>query len=157
MTSVWPEYRDKIAGGWKCISYEMFDCSGAERKLLAKPHGENPLGRVSISQGGWLAAHLIRPDRINSMKSGKPWQMAPDDEVAHVARGMSMYCGYFQLFKDDAGGLYWRTKVEVSTDPSRIGGIEERKVILEEGNGKQYMILEPKQDMLLEVCASGAT
>lgn len=151
MANVWPEYRERIAGGWKCISFEMFDTSSGEKKLLAKPHGDNPLGRVSISQGGWLAAHLARPDRMQSLPSGKPWQTAPDSEVAHVARGLSMYCGYFQLFKDDAGGLYWQTKVEVSTDPARIGGIEERKVILQEENGKQFMILEPKQDMLLDV------
>lgn len=130
----------------------MFDCSGGERKLLAKPHGDKPLGRVSISQSGWLAAHLARPDRMKALPSGKPWQTAPDADIAHVARGLAMYCGYFQLFKDADGGLYWQTKVEVSTDPARIGGIEERKVILQEENGKQYMILEPKQDMLLDVC-----
>ncbi|CZT14996.1 uncharacterized protein RCC_00913 [Ramularia collo-cygni] len=128
----------------------MFDCSSGERKLLAKPHGDSPLGRVSISQGGWLAAHLLRPDRVAALPSGKPWQVAPDADLAYVARGMSMYCGYFQLFKDDTGGLYWQTTVEVSSDPSRIGGIEERKVILQQEGGKQYMILEPKQDMLLD-------
>lgn len=151
MTSVWPEYRDQIAGGWKCISFELFDCSSSERKLLAKPHGENPLGRVSISANAWLAAHLSQPDRVNAWKSGQTWQSATDAEIAHVARGMAMYCGYLQLFKDDEGGLYWQTKVEVSSDPNRIGGIEERKVVLQEENGKHYMILEPKQDMLLEV------
>lgn len=152
MASIWPEYRDKIAGGWKCISYEMFDISSGERKLLAKPHGDEPLGRVSISQGGWLAAHLLRPDRVNALKEYKALQEAPDAKLAHVARGTSMYCGYFQLFEDDEGGLYWQTKVEVSSDPNRVGGIEERKVILQEEDGKQYMILEPKQDMLLDVC-----
>lgn len=153
MTSLWPEYRAKLAGVWKCISYEMFDCSSSnnERKLLAKPHGENPLGRVSISPNAWLAAHLLRPDRVDSLQSHSSSQKAPDAELAHVARGMAMYCGYFQLLRDVEGGLYWRTEVEVSSDPNRIGGIEERKVVLMEEGGRQVMILEPRQDMLLDV------
>lgn len=152
MTSAWEEYSRKIAGGWKCVTYEMFDNTGEERKLIAKPHGETPLGRVLISPNGWLAAHLARPDRMQKARSGQPWQTAPDQDLAYVGRGLSMYCGYMKLFKDDNGGLYWQTKVEVSTDPNRMGGIEERKVALFEENGKSYMILEPKQDMLLDVC-----
>lgn len=152
MENVWSEYADAISGVWKCVSYEMFDSSGEERKLIAKPHGENPLGRVSLSRNGWLAAHLARPERMHRLRSGKPWITAPDKEVAYVARGLSMYCGYLQLFKDENGSLYWQTKVEISTDPGRMGGIEERKLTLLEEDGKKFMVLEPKQDMLLDVC-----
>ncbi|CAK3789891.1 Hypothetical predicted protein [Lecanosticta acicola] len=150
MSNAWQEYRDRISGGWKCISYEMFKISGAEKTLVAKPHGETPLGRVYISPQGWLAAHLARPERMEKAKSDQPWQTASDEQVAYVGRGLAMYCGAMQLFKNDDGSLYWQTKVEVSTDPNRMGGIEERKVILSHENGKEYMTLEPKQDMLLD-------
>lgn len=149
--NVWNEHRTRIAGGWKCVSYEMFDNSGPERTLIAKPHGENPLGRVSISRNGWLAAHLARPERMHKLRSGKPWQTAADKEVAYVARGLSMYCGHLKLCQAEEGGLYWPTLVEISTDPNRMGGIEERKVTLLEEDGKSYMVLEPKQDVLLDV------
>ncbi|KXT17680.1 hypothetical protein AC579_9052 [Pseudocercospora musae] len=150
MTEVWDQYKDVLVGCWKTISYEMFEVKGSERKLVAKPHGETPLGRVSISPQGWLAAHLARPDRTSPLPSGKPWMTAPDHEVAHVARGLSMYCGYMKLYRNSEGQLYWQTRVEVSTDPSRMGGIEERKVTLVDEGGKTFMTLEPKQDMLLE-------
>ena len=150
--NVWPEYRDIIAGGWKCVTYEMFDGAGPDKKLIAKPHGDDPLGRVVISRNGWLSAHIARRDRMGPLPSGKPWQTGEDSEVAHVARGLSMYCGYLQLFKDDEG-LYWQTKVEVCSDPYRIGGLETRRLEYFEENGKMYMVLQPKQDMILEVSA----
>lgn len=62
-----------------------------------------------------------------------------------------MYCGYFQLFKDEEG-LFWQTKVEISSDPGRMGGVEERRVEMYEEGNKTFMILRPKQDLILEVC-----
>ena len=148
--NIWPEYRDKIAGGWKCITYEVFDGSGADKKLIAKPHGDDPLGLVLISQNGFLSAHIARRDRMGPLPSGNPWQMGEDKEVAYVARGLSMYCGYLELFKDN-DGLWWQTKVECASDPNRMGGLEVRRVNYFEEDGKQFMILQPKQDMILEV------
>lgn len=151
MTEVWEEYKSTLVGCWRTVSYEMFEVGGSERKLLSKPHGDNPLGRASISPKGWLAAHLARPELMKPLPSGKPWLTAPAEEIAHVARGIAMYCGYFKLYKNSEGQLYWQTKVEVSSDPARMGGIEERKVTLVDEGGKTYMILEPKQDMMLDV------
>lgn len=150
MSDLWNEYRDKIAGGWKCIAFEMYDGSGPEKKLISKPHGDHPLGRVIISRNGYLSAHIARDDRMGPLPSGKPWQLGEDKEVAHVARGLSMYCGYIELFKDDQG-LYWQTTVEVCSDPNRKGGLEVRRIEFVEEGGKTYMVLQPKQDMILEV------
>ena len=152
-TNIWPEYRSKLAGVWKCISYEMFDGSGPDKKLIAKPHGDEPLGSASISPKGWLSAHIARRDRMGPLPSGNPWQTGEDKEVAFVARGISMYCGYLELFKDEEG-LYWQTKVECASDPSRLGGLEVRRVSYSEENGKAYMVLQPKQDLILEVSAT---
>lgn len=94
--------------------------------------------------------------------------------------GLAMYCGYLKLYRrsgeegGEEGELYWRTVVEVSSDSSLIGGVQERKVVFEEmerkkkkssdsdGGGSDggqqeeeksyYMILEPKQDWIMEVC-----
>ncbi|KAK3722379.1 hypothetical protein LTR37_002370 [Vermiconidia calcicola] len=147
--SLWPQWRDKIAGGWKCITYEMFDGSGPDRKLTAKPHGDDPLGRVLISSNGFLSAHIARRDRMGALPSGNAWQLGEDKEVAHVARGLSMYCGYLELFEDEEG-LFWKTKVEICSDPNRFGGFEERRIEYFEEDGKAFMVLQPKQDMVLE-------
>lgn len=148
--NVWPEYRDRVAGLWKCVSFEVFNGSGADKELVAKPHGDTPLGRVQIGPNGFLTAHMAKPERMNPLPSGKAWQEGEDAEVAHVARGTSMYCGYLELLKDQEG-LYWQTKVEVSTDPSWIGGLQVRRVKLVEEGGKAFMVLQPKNDMIMEV------
>ncbi len=148
--NIWPDYCDKLAGGWKCITYKLFDGSGTDKKLIAKPHGDEPLGRVLISHNGYLSAHVARRDRMGALPSGKPWQLGEDKEVAYVGRGLSMYCGYLELFRDDEG-LYWQTTVEVCSDPSRIGGKEERRAEYWEESGKAFMVLQPKQDMVTEV------
>jgi len=63
-----------------------------------------------------------------------------------------MYCGYFELFEDEEG-LGWRTRVEVSSDPGRVGGFEERRVGFEvEDGGRRMMVLRPTGDMVMEVC-----
>ncbi|KAK3116283.1 hypothetical protein LTR53_003535 [Teratosphaeriaceae sp. CCFEE 6253] len=148
--NVWRKYRDRIAGVWKTISFEVCDGTGPDKKLVAKPHGDKPLGRVQISPQGYLSAHMARPDRMASpLPSGKSWQEGGDAEVAHVARGSSMYCGYLELF-EDGEGLFWQTRVDVSTDPSRMGGLEVRRAELSEEGGKQYMTLQPKNDMVME-------
>lgn len=82
--NIWPEYRDKIAGGWKCLSFEMFDGNDpASRKLIAKPHGDNPLGRVLISRNGFLSAHVANPQKLKPLPSGKPWSVViPTIEIS---------------------------------------------------------------------------
>jgi len=155
--NIWNQYRDKLAGGWKLISYEVFDGNGPDKKPVAKPHGDAPLGRVLLSPNGFLSAHMSKPDRVNKqLPSGKSWVQGDDGKVAHVARGHSTYCGYLELFADDDGELWWQTRVEVSSDPSRMGGLEVRRVrYLEEGD-KAYMVLQPEKDMVLEVGATVA-
>lgn len=77
-----------------------------------------------------------------------------DTEVAHVARGLSMYCGYMTLLENDKG-LCWQTRVEVASDPVRVGRIAERQVriIEEEGLAGKNVVLElsPRQHMLTDV------
>ncbi|KAF2765148.1 hypothetical protein EJ03DRAFT_331197 [Teratosphaeria nubilosa] len=149
--NLWPKYADKLAGGWKCISFEVFDGTGPDKKLVGKPHGDEPLGRVLLSPTGFLSALMAVPQKINApLPSGKSWQEAPDAEVANVARGLSCYAGYLQLFEDDEG-LYWETKVDVATQPANMGSKQVRRVKYFEENGKAYMILQPVNDMVMLV------
>ena len=127
----------------------VYDGEGEGKKLLAKPHGDEPLGRVLLSRNGFLSAHMARPERMKPLPSGKQWQTGEDAEIAYVARGLSMYCGYLKLYEDEQG-LYWQTRVEVCSDPARMGGIEERRLKYFEEDGKPYIELRPKQDMILE-------
>ena len=147
--NIWSQHASRLAGGWKCISYHMYDSDSPSAKLIAKPHSDTPLGRVLISPSGYLSAHVARPDLLKPLPSGKPWQTGGDEEVAKVARGLSMYAGYLKMYEDEKG-LYWKTKVEVCSDPSRLGGFEERRVRWWEEGGKEYAELRPKQDLVLD-------
>jgi hypothetical protein len=151
--SLWTTHRPALTGVWKCVSFELHDPKG---NLLAKPHGEHPLGRVQISPNAYLSAHVANPERMKGpLPSGKTWQEGEDAEVARVARGCSMYCGYFEMF-EDGEGLFWRTRVEISSDPSRVGGVEERRVGFEEEGvgGRRLLVLRPTGDMTMEVSSS---
>ncbi|KAK0932532.1 hypothetical protein LTR29_015909 [Friedmanniomyces endolithicus] len=170
--NVWPTYSSRIAGVWKTISFEIHSPTDPNA-VLAKPHGDKPLGRVQISPLGYLSAHMADPQRMSSAlpsgPSGKAWVQAGDVEVAAVARAVSTYCGYLELFEGSPGGeggqgggeegqgkgeeskgLWWQTRVDVSSDPSRMGGLEVRNVELMDEGGKQFMVLRPKNDMVLE-------
>lgn len=169
--NLWTLYSPLISGGWKCLSFNLFSKSHPP-KLLAQPHGPTPLGRLYISPRGWLAVHLAAvPDRDVAIDKKK-------EDHGNVNGGLAMYCGYLKLYRrredDGEGELYWRTVVEVSSDSNLIGGVQERKVVFEEmerkkkksggdsgGSGSDggqeeeksyYMILEPKQDWIMEVC-----
>lgn len=171
---LWTLYSPLISGGWKCLSFNLFSKSHPP-KLLAQPHGATPLGRLYISPRGWLAVHLAAvPDRDVASDKKK-------EDHGNVNGGLAMYCGYLKLYRrsgeegGEEGELYWRTVVEVSSDSNLIGGVQERKVVFEEmerenkkkssdsdGGGSDggqqeeeksyYMILEPKQDWIMEVC-----
>jgi hypothetical protein len=151
--NVWSQYKDKLSGGWKNTSFELFDSDGPEKQLVAKPHGDNPLGRVLISPNGWLAAHMATPQRMVPTQSSPDFQLASDEEVAYIARGISMYCGYIELFKEEESGeLWWETRVEIASDPNRIGSIQKRMLKYTEEGGRAYMELRPEKDM---VCDDG--
>ncbi|KAJ9602698.1 hypothetical protein H2200_012892 [Cladophialophora chaetospira] len=150
MSELWLEYRDRLAGGWKCISYEIYDGASPDAKVVSRPQGTNPMGRSYLSRHGYLAAHLATPDRMRASDTGMPWAKRSDAEIAHVARGLSMYCGYMELFKDEKG-LFWKTKVEIASDPTRVGGFQTRRVELSEENGHAIKIVRPVDPILLDV------
>ena len=157
MTEVWDKFKHRLSGSWCAVSYHMYSSDAPSADIIAKPHGDTPLGRAIITPGGYLSAHLANPDKISKpLPGGMPWQTAPDSEVAWVARGMSMYCGYLKLYQEEGKegdeGLWWETKVEVCSDPNRFGALEKRKVrFVRMENGEEGMELKPFQDLVMEV------
>jgi hypothetical protein len=82
--------------------------------------------------------------------SKTPWATRSDAEIAHVARGISMYCGHLRLWKDEKG-LIFSTTVEVASDPTRIGGQQTRRLEYFEEDGVEFQVLRPVNPMVLEV------
>lgn len=180
---LWTLYSPLISGGWKCLSFNLFSKSHPP-KLLAQPHGATPLGRLYISPRGWLAVHLAVPDRdvaSDKKKKKEEDRLNVNGGLAMYCGYLKLYRRSGEEGGEE-GELYWRTMVEVSSDSNLIGGVQERKVVFEEmerkkkkssdgdsgsgsgsdGGGQQeeeksyYMILEPKQDWIMEVCNIGS-
>lgn len=177
---LWTLYSPLISGGWKCLSFNLFSKSHPP-KLLAQPHGPTPLGRLYISPRGWLAVHLaaVVPDRDVASDKKKEDHVSVNGGLAMYCGYLKLYRRGGGGEDNGQEELYWRTVVEVSSDSSLIGGVQERKVVFEEmerkkkksdgdsgsgsgggggGGGQEeeeksyYMILEPKQDWIMEVC-----
>lgn len=132
------EYQTRLAGTWELYLYLQYK----DGQVVGKPHGEHPLGIAQISAEGYSSSHLADPNRLNIPRSDRAWSAHSDTEIAHYSRGMSMYCGQIELFKDDQG-LFWKTKVDIASDPSRIGGEQVRRVVLGEEDGRHFMTLQP--------------
>ncbi|KAJ9660187.1 hypothetical protein H2198_002693 [Neophaeococcomyces mojaviensis] len=146
-TNVWSEYADKLAGGWKCLTFEIYDSDAPDAEPVYKPHGDAPLGRVLLSRNGYLSAHLSVPSLISEFQAkDSQWRSAPDAEVAKVARGLAMYCGYLELFREADGSLWWQTRCDIMVDPKRVGKLEKRRLRYFEEGGKQFMVLQPIND-----------
>lgn len=78
-----------------------------------------------------------------------------------------MYCGRVELYQEEdakvkgegEGEFWWRTKVDVASDPERVGGWEVRRVrVLEwegegQGEGRRARVMElmPRQDLFADV------
>lgn len=132
------DYQAQLSGSWKLFSFLRYK----DGQVISKPHGDNPLGFVQISPEGYLSAHLADPARIQVPKSDIKWDQRSDKEIADYYKSVSMYCGQMQLFRD-AEGLFWKTKVDISSDPTRIGGEQVRRVTLGEEDGKPIVTLQP--------------
>lgn len=109
------EYQDRIAGCWQLYSWLQYK----DGEIVGKPHGDYPLGFAQISIEGYSSSHIADPNRTKVPHPERTWSEHSDEDIAHYSRGISMYCGQIELFKDDQG-LFWKTKVDVSSDPSRI-------------------------------------
>ncbi|KAI1623024.1 hypothetical protein EDD37DRAFT_633623 [Exophiala viscosa] len=108
-TNVFDKHSDKLAGVWSLISFEMFDMDNPH-KVLHKPHGDEPLGKVVISTSGHLSAILRSPLDMEPLENDE-WIKASDEEVLHAVRSLSCYAGPMTLLEREDGGFLWHTQV----------------------------------------------
>ena len=150
MTDLWQEYRDKLVGCWKCLSFDLLDSSKPDTTILTSPLGKIPAGRMIITREGFFSAILANPDHLQPLPSGKRWHEGKDEEVANVARMAGAYCGHLTLFKDDEG-LCWRTKVEASSGSSILGHDEVRKFKFDDTHEVPRLVLRLPSEIRMPV------
>lgn len=130
----------------------MFDSEGPDRKLLFKPHGDEPLGKVVISRSSYLSAILVPPSVLSPLPNDYLME-ASDEALARIGRCLSTYSGFMTLVEREDGGLLWHTMIEVSNNPNWIRKEQTRRVDYFEEDGVPHMLLRPVNDYLLPVCA----
>lgn len=135
-------HRDKLSGAWSLVSWEMFDSDGPEKKLVSRPHGDSPLGKVVISQSGYLSAILINPSVLTPIQSDN-WSQASNEEVLRIGRNLTSYAGPLTLHEGEDGGLLWHTTVEIAHNPNWIGKPQTRRADYSVEDGVAYMTLRP--------------
>jgi len=143
-----------LSGAWKCISWEMVD-SENDKSVLSKPHGDSPLGRVVISQSGYLCASLVPPMLMSPLHHDES-ELASDEEVLRLGRGLATYAGPITLFEREDGGFLWHTTVEIAHKPDWIGKPQVRRMDHNVEGGVDYMTLRPDERYILKVCLNSA-
>ncbi|EXJ72050.1 uncharacterized protein A1O5_04553 [Cladophialophora psammophila CBS 110553] len=139
MTNVFDKHKDKLVGVWTLISAEMYDSEEPDRKLLDKPFGDDPQGKVVISASGYLSGTLVKPEGLEPLASSDP----TDAELLRIGRSLTTYGGFMTLLEQDDGSFLWHTKVEIGCNPNWIGKPQTRVARFREENGVAYMTLNP--------------
>jgi len=109
-----------LVGTWKLKSFEMKASDGSS----LYPFGKDALGYLLFSAEGYLMATISAANRKN-FASLDPMK-ASLEEKASAEETFLSYCGPCEVEKDK-----WRTKVELSSVPNRVGGYEERQYKIE--------------------------
>lgn len=154
MTNVFEKHRDKLAGVWTLISWEMYDSEGPEGKLVSRPHGDKPLGKVVISQSGYLSAILVTPSCLTPPLPSDDWSQASNEDVLRIGRNLTTYAGPMEVHERDnnSGELLWHTTVEIAHNPNWIGKHQTRLARYSEEGGVLYMTLRPVKPYVHKVC-----
>jgi hypothetical protein len=106
----------RIVGTWRLVSTEGRDDTG---KVLPPPYGPTPMGLVVFEASGRMMAVLC--DGRSNLPDGEP-------------RQFMSYAGNYSF-----DGETLSTRVDASSDPSRIGGDQVRSVSFDGGR----MALKP--------------
>ncbi|KIV97306.1 hypothetical protein PV10_01068 [Exophiala mesophila] len=152
MTTVpFSKYASTIAGAWKLISWEMLPIDPTSTTVFHKPHGDNPFGRVVISQTGYVSAILIAPSALAPLEAGTgEWKDATDAEVLRIGRSLTSYGGPMTLSEREDGGLLWKTRVEIAHNPAWIGGDQIRLADHSTEDGRDFLTLQPVHEYTLK-------
>jgi len=129
------------------LSFEVISVDASGSQKAVQRMGPTPLGRMVFSPDGYMSVLGNDPQLTKRMSPEVPWVVAPDEDVAFVARYAMSYWGAFRLFEED-GRLRLATDVHVSLDPGWTGTEQVRNVELKEEDGKTIMVLRPVKDLL---------
>ena len=151
MTNVFEKHKSRLVGVWSLVTAHMYDSEGPDRKLLSKPYGDDPQGKVVLSSSGFLLATLISPPGLEPLESDD-WVAATDEEVLRVGRSLTSYGGFMSVEEQDDGSLLWQTKVEIASNPNWIGKPQIRVARFSEEDGQAYMTLNPVKWYTMKVC-----
>lgn len=153
MTTVpFSKHAGTIAGVWKLISWEFLPADPTSTTVLYKPHGDQPCGRVVISQTGHVSAILIAPSVLTPLEAGTgEWTDATDAEVVRIGRSLTSYGGPMTLAEREDGGFLWKTRVEIAHNPDWIGGDQIRLADHSTEDGRDFLTLRPVKEYNLKV------
>jgi hypothetical protein len=142
MSSNLDTLRSKLLGVWRLVPLDMASDGALDSTSLGQPYGPNPLGRMMFTSEGYMSAMVTDPDHAKPIPGDIPWRMAPERDLAFVARPMISYCGGYKVYYEE-GNPTLSTEVEVSMDPSWIGTAQVRKISFENDGDRQLLVLRP--------------
>ena len=123
------QVRAQLLGAWKLVSIVAIDPDGTITNTL----GDNPVGQISYTPGGQMAAVLQHTDR--PVLSGATARDATDAEVVAAWRTFIAYFGSYSIDLD-AGALVHHVQGAylpsmVGTDQVRYFTFEDDRLILQ--------------------------
>ena len=124
------QVRDQLLGAWKLVSMVAMAPDGTTTNTL----GDNPVGQISYTPGGQMAALLQHTDR--PVLSGATAREATDAEVVAAWRTFIAYYGSYSIDLD-AGALVHH--VEGAYLPSLVGTDQVRYFTFED----DLLMLQP--------------
>lgn len=145
-----PSIDSPVVGIWQLLSVEMHRADNPHGPPVRLPLGSNVLGRIIFTPDGFMSGLLTSKDSADPKKLSKKWASAPDAEIASIARSLVAYCGYYRLYEEDGVPLIV-VDIDISLDPTWIGGPQVRRWNVREEGGKTTMVLQPVKDLELPV------
>lgn len=152
MGNVFQKHNDKFTGVWSLVSWEVYDFDSPEKKLIFKPHGDNPNGKAVISKSGYSSTIMVPSACLEPLKSDD-WAQASDEEVLRIGRNLTTYSGFVTLLEDENGGYMCHTLVQISNNPNWIGKQQVRRAEYTIEDGVEYMTLWPPRVFVQKVWA----
>jgi hypothetical protein len=148
MTLTAAEAKERMIGAWTLLSFNTTLTSPTGTQTTIQNFGPTPLGRLLFTSDGWISTSGNDPSKL--IVPSVPWLVAPDQEIAAVARYVLSYWGAYRVFVLDEGEgegeVRFETEVHFALDPSLIGTKQERKVEFRQEDGKELLVLRPVSD-----------
>ena len=108
-------HRNDLIGRWRLIAWS----TRADDGTVTHPFGENPVGSLVYTPGGWMSAMLAAGER--SPMSGADLLGGSESERALAFSTFIAYAGTYDVDRDDVVH-----RVTTSLFPNWVGGVQRR-------------------------------